>query len=113
MHSERYSIAPATWEACRAAQRVVAVGTTTLRALESAAASGILEGRTELFIRPGYHFRTVDVLLTNFHQPRSTLLVLLEAFVGPRWRELYEVALGEGYRFLSFGDAMIVRHVPH
>ena len=55
----------------------------------------------------------MDVLLTNFHQPRSTLLVLLEAFCGPRWRELYQVALGEGYRFLSFGDAMIVgRHVP-
>jgi len=113
MHSERYSIDPSTWEACRAARRVVAVGTTTLRALESAAASGLLEGRTELFIRPGHHFRTVDVLLTNFHQPRSTLLVLLEAFAGPRWRDLYAVALGEGYRFLSFGDAMIVaRPVP-
>jgi S-adenosylmethionine:tRNA ribosyltransferase-isomerase len=113
MHSERYSIAPSTWQACQAARRVVAVGTTTLRALESAAASGILEGRTELFIRPGYRFRAVDVLLTNFHQPRSTLLVLLEAFAGPRWRDLYAVALGEGYRFLSFGDAMIVgRHAP-
>jgi len=108
MHSERYSIARSTWEACQGARRVVAVGTTTLRALESAAASGILEGRTELFIRPGYPFRVVDVLLTNFHQPRSTLLVLLQAFAGPRWRELYAVALEEGYRFLSFGDAMIV-----
>jgi S-adenosylmethionine:tRNA ribosyltransferase-isomerase len=112
MHSERYVIDPATWEACRAARRVVAVGTTTLRALESAAASGILEGRTELFIRPGHPFRTVDVLLTNFHQPRSTLLVLLEAFAGPRWRGLYAVALEEGYRFLSFGDAMIVARMP-
>jgi S-adenosylmethionine:tRNA ribosyltransferase-isomerase len=113
MHSERYSVPPSTWEACQSAGRVVAVGTTTLRALESAAASGALEGRTELFIRPGHHFRAVDVLLTNFHQPRSTLLVLLEAFAGPRWRELYAVALGEGYRFLSFGDAMIVAlHVP-
>jgi S-adenosylmethionine:tRNA ribosyltransferase-isomerase len=113
MHSERYSIPAATWEACRSRRRVVAVGTTTLRALESAAASGILEGRTDLFIRPGHPFRVVDVLLTNFHQPRSTLLVLLEAFAGPGWRDLYAVALGEGYRFLSFGDAMIVaRHVP-
>jgi S-adenosylmethionine:tRNA ribosyltransferase-isomerase len=110
MHSERYRVPPRTWEACRSAGRVVAVGTTTLRALESAAASGILEGRTELFIRPGHHFRVVDVLLTNFHQPRSTLLVLLEAFAGPRWRELYALALAEGYRFLSFGDAMIVGH---
>ena len=114
MHSERYCISPSTWEACLAARRVVAVGTTSLRALESAAASGILEGRTELFIRPGYPFALVDVLLTNFHQPRSTLLVLLEAFAGPRWRDLYGVALAEGYRFLSFGDAMIVgRRVPH
>jgi S-adenosylmethionine:tRNA ribosyltransferase-isomerase len=108
MHSERYCIAASTWEACLGARRVVAVGTTTLRALESAAASGALEGRTELFIRPGYPFAVVDVLLTNFHQPRSTLLVLLQAFAGPRWRELYAVALEEGYRFLSFGDAMIV-----
>ena len=112
MHSERYCIAASTWEACLGARRVVAVGTTTLRALESAAASGALEGRTELFIRPGYPFAVVDVLLTNFHQPRSTLLVLLEAFAGPRWRDLYAVALAEDYRFLSFGDAMIVgRHV--
>jgi S-adenosylmethionine:tRNA ribosyltransferase-isomerase len=113
MHSERYSVGPATWQACQEARRVIAVGTTTLRALESAAASGALEGRTELFIRPGHHFRAVDVLLTNFHQPRSTLLVLLEAFVGPGWRDLYATALGQGYRFLSFGDAMIAtRHVP-
>jgi S-adenosylmethionine:tRNA ribosyltransferase-isomerase len=112
MHAERYSVPAPTWEACQGARRVVAVGTTTLRALESAAASGALEGRTELFVRPGYPFRVVDVLLTNFHQPRSTLLVLLEAFAGPRWRLLYSEALASGYRFLSFGDAMIVaRHV--
>ena len=115
MHSERYSHSPV--RPGRRARRPGGSwpwGRRPLRALESAAASGILEGRTELFIRPGYHFRVVDVLLTNFHQPRSTLLVLLEAFAGPRWRELYEVALGEGYRFLSFGDAMIVGpgHVP-
>lgn len=113
MHSERYSVPERTWNACKKARRVVAVGTTTVRALESAAATGALEGRTELYIRPGHAFSVVDVLVTNFHQPRSTLLVMLEAFVGPRWRGLYEVALAEGYRFLSFGDAMVVgRHVP-
>jgi S-adenosylmethionine:tRNA ribosyltransferase-isomerase len=108
MHCERYSVPEETWEACRAGGRVVAVGTTTVRALESAAVTGLLAGRTELYIRPGHAFSVVDVLLTNFHQPRSTLLVLLEAFGGPRWRELYELALAGGYRFLSFGDAMII-----
>ena len=113
MHAERYRVPEATWRACQEAERVVAVGTTTVRALESAAATGLLESRTELFIQPGDHFSVVDVLMTNFHQPRSTLLVLLEAFAGPRWRDLYEVALAQGYRFLSFGDAMVVgRHVP-
>ena len=108
MHSETYHVPEETWEACRAAQRVVAVGTTTVRALESAAATGALSGRTGLFIRGDFPFCVVDVLMTNFHQPRSTLLLLLEAFAGARWRDLYRCALGEGYRFLSFGDAMIV-----
>jgi S-adenosylmethionine:tRNA ribosyltransferase-isomerase len=108
MHSERYRVPERTWRACKEATRVVAVGTTTVRALESAAATGRLEGRTELFIKPGHPFGVVDVLMTNFHQPRSTLLVLLEAFAGPRWRELYALALAQGYRFLSFGDAMVV-----
>lgn len=111
MHEERYAVPAATLEACRKADgRVVAVGTTTLRALESAARpGGALEGRTDLFIRPGFEFRVVEVLLTNFHQPRSTLLVLLSAFAGDdRWRRLYELALAEGYRFLSFGDAMLI-----
>ena len=67
-----------------------------------------MDGRTDLFIRPGFEFSLVDVLLTNFHLPRSSLLVLLEAFTGPRWRDLYATALDEGYRFLSFGDAMLV-----
>ncbi|HVM67646.1 MAG TPA: S-adenosylmethionine:tRNA ribosyltransferase-isomerase, partial [Acidimicrobiales bacterium] len=78
----------------------------TVRALESVAATGALEGRTTLFIRPPHRFRAVDVLVTNFHLPRSSLLLLVEAFAGPRWRELYATALAEGYRFLSFGDAM-------
>ncbi|MGI8791801.1 MAG: S-adenosylmethionine:tRNA ribosyltransferase-isomerase, partial [Acidimicrobiales bacterium] len=68
-------------------------------------------GRTDLFITPGFEFPIVDVLMTNFHMPRSTLLLMLAAFVGPSWRSLYDVALAEGYRFLSFGDAMLVsRH---
>lgn len=108
MHAERYSVSAATMDACRAARRVVAIGTTTVRALEAAAASGCMQGRTELFIHGDYPFALVDVLLTNFHQPRSTLLLLLEAFCGPRWRDLYATALDSGYRFLSFGDAMLV-----
>jgi S-adenosylmethionine:tRNA ribosyltransferase-isomerase len=112
MHAERYRVPETTLKACRDARerghRVVAVGTTAVRALEAAAASGGLEGRTELFIRRPFDWQLVDVLLTNFHLPRSSLLVLVDAFVGPRWRELYELALADGYRFLSFGDAMLL-----
>jgi S-adenosylmethionine:tRNA ribosyltransferase-isomerase len=111
IHSERYRVPAATLDACRGARRVVAVGTTTVRALESAAV-GPAEGRTSLFIHGDYRFRVVDVLLTNFHMPRSSLLLLLAAFGGERWRELYAVALAEGYRFLSFGDAMLVGRAP-
>ena len=110
MHSEYYRVPQATMQACAAAERVIAIGTTTVRALESAATRGELEGRTDLFIRRGYEFKVVDVLLTNFHLPCSTLLVMIDAFVGPRWRELYEIALREQYRFLSFGDAMLLQH---
>jgi S-adenosylmethionine:tRNA ribosyltransferase-isomerase len=108
IHSEAYDVPEGTLEACAAAGRVVAVGTTVVRALESAVATGARTGRTTLFIRPGFEFRAVDVLLTNFHLPRTTLLAMIEAFVGPRWRALYETALCEGYRFLSFGDAMLI-----
>jgi S-adenosylmethionine:tRNA ribosyltransferase-isomerase len=108
MHSEHYQVPAATLEACRTARRVVAVGTTTVRALESAAATGRLSGSTNLYIHGDYRFQVVDALLTNFHQPRSSLLLLLEAFCGPAWRDLYLVALDRGYRFLSFGDAMLV-----
>jgi S-adenosylmethionine:tRNA ribosyltransferase-isomerase len=112
MHAELYRVPAETLAACEAARatggRVVAVGTTTVRALESAALSGQLDGRTELFIRRPWRWRVVDVLLTNFHMPRSSLLVLVDAFVGPRWRDLYDAALAGGYRFLSFGDAMLV-----
>ncbi len=109
MHHERYRVAPDVLDACLAARRVIAVGTTTLRALESAAATGRLEGRTDLFVHRPYPFRVVDVLLTNFHVPRSSLLVLVDAFVGDRWRALYDEALATGYRFLSFGDAMLLQ----
>jgi S-adenosylmethionine:tRNA ribosyltransferase-isomerase len=108
MHSERYRVPAETLAAARAARRVVAVGTTTVRALEAAAATGELEGRTSLFIRGDYPFALVDVLLTNFHLPRSSLLLLVDAFIGPRWRDLYALALEEHYRFLSFGDAMLI-----
>lgn len=111
MHGERYRVPTATLAACEAADRVVAIGTTTVRALESAAATGELEGRTELFIHGARPFEVVDALLTNFHQPRSSLLVLVDAFVGPRWRGLYEEALHHGYRFLSFGDAMFLQGI--
>jgi S-adenosylmethionine:tRNA ribosyltransferase-isomerase len=112
MHTERYHVPEATLEACGRAGRVVAVGTTTVRALESASATGETSGRTELFIRRGFPFQVVDVLLTNFHLPRSTLLVLIDAFVGARWRALYDHALDHGYRFLSFGDAMLLERTP-
>jgi len=90
----------------------VAVGTTTTRALESVAHSGDLAGRTSLFITPGFEFRVVDRLLTNFHLPRSSLLAMIEAFAGTGWRDLYSLAIDEGYRFLSFGDAMLLDRNP-
>ena len=108
MHSERYRVPEQTMEACVLAERVLAVGTTTVRALETAASTGELEGESRLYIRGDFPFKVVDVLLTNFHMPRSSLLLLIESFCGPRWRELYAGALGSGYGFLSFGDAMIV-----
>jgi S-adenosylmethionine:tRNA ribosyltransferase-isomerase len=108
MHSERFRVPQATLDACRHARRVVAVGTTSVRALESAATFGSLEGRTRIFIHRPYEWKMVDVLMTNFHMPRTTLLMMIEAFVGQRWRHLYDEALAEGYRFLSFGDAMLL-----
>ncbi|MGH1489619.1 MAG: tRNA preQ1(34) S-adenosylmethionine ribosyltransferase-isomerase QueA [Acidimicrobiales bacterium] len=108
MHAEQYSVTPEAWQRIEAAERVVAVGTTVVRTLESVAKLGQLEGDTSLFIRRGFDWQVVDVLMTNFHVPRSSLLVLVEAFAGPRWRELYDTALADGYRFLSFGDAMLL-----
>ena len=123
IHTERYTVPDATWDDVgrvrSAGGRVLAVGTTSVRALESRAARGEASGRTDLFITPGFEFRCVDRMLTNFHLPRSSLLALVQAFVGPRWRELYADALAHGYRFLSFGDAMVLeraeraRHEAH
>ena len=112
IHSERYDVPAATWDAVlrtrAAGGRVVAVGTTTVRSLETVAASGVLSGRTKLLIYGSYPFAVVDILLTNFHLPRSSLLLLVEAFAGTRWRDLYAEAIHEGYRFLSLGDAMLL-----
>jgi S-adenosylmethionine:tRNA ribosyltransferase-isomerase len=112
MHREWYSVAPRVQERVRATRdtgrRVVAVGTTSVRALEAWAATGCPDGETDLFVTPGYRFQVVDALLTNFHLPRSTLLMLVSAFAG---RDLvlhaYAAAIQERYRFYSFGDATL------
>jgi S-adenosylmethionine:tRNA ribosyltransferase-isomerase len=109
LHGERYAVAAPVWERIAAADSVLAVGTTTVRVLESVAAGGPLSGRTSLFVAPGFEFRRVDALLTNFHLPRSTLLALVMAFAGvEETRALYRLAVEERYRFYSFGDAMLV-----
>jgi S-adenosylmethionine:tRNA ribosyltransferase-isomerase len=109
IHGERYEVEPEAWERIRTAGRVLAVGTTTVRVLETLARGGALAGRTELFVTPGFEFRRVDALLTNFHLPRSTLLALVMAFAGiEETRRLYRLAVEERYRFYSFGDAMLV-----
>jgi len=109
LHGERYRVAAGAWERIAAAERVLAVGTTTTRVLETLARGGPLEGRTDLFITPGFAFRRVDALLTNFHLPRTTLLALVMAFAGvEQVRALYELAIRERFRFYSFGDAMLI-----
>ncbi len=109
LHGERYHVDSAAWERIRAADRVLAVGTTTTRVLETVTRTDALAGRTELFITPGFPFRRVDALLTNFHLPRSTLLALVMALAGvEETRRLYSLAIEERYRFYSFGDAMLV-----
>jgi S-adenosylmethionine:tRNA ribosyltransferase-isomerase len=110
IHGERYCVEPEAWERIRAARTVVAVGTTTARVLETLVGGGPLTGRTELYITPGFTFRRVDCLVTNFHLPRTSLLALVMAFAGiEETRELYRVAIAERYRFYSFGDAMVIR----
>jgi S-adenosylmethionine:tRNA ribosyltransferase-isomerase len=109
IHTERYAVKPEVWERIRTADRVLAVGTTTVRVLESLAAGAPLEGRTDLFITPPFEFRRTDALLTNFHLPGSTLLALVMAFAGvEEILSLYELAIEERYRFYSFGDAMLI-----
>ena len=136
IHTERFAVEPAAWERIRAAERVLAVGTTTTRVLETLASNSLLlegevprdlapgagarrsteasnsllQGRTGLFITPGFEFERVDSLLTNFHLPRSTLLALVMAFAGiEETRRLYELAIAERYCFYSFGDALLIR----
>ena len=116
MHSERYSLPQATVDVIETAQRngrdVIAVGTTSLRALESASQTGrLLAGSadTQLFITPGYQFKTVNRLITNFHLPKSTLMMLVSAFAGvDRIRNAYRHAITQRYRFFSYGDAMLL-----
>jgi|SRR5579884_1534213 len=109
IHGERYAVEAAAWERIRVAPAVLAVGTTTVRVLETLARGAPLAGRTELYVTPGFEFRRVDHLLTNFHLPRSTLLALVMAFAGvEEVRRLYELAIRERYRFYSFGDAMLI-----
>ena len=111
MHSEQFSVPEHVLAEIADARRVVAVGTTATRAIETAGTTGRLSGRTDIFISRGFRWSFVDVMLTNFHLPRTTLLVMIDAFVGRRWRDLYEEAIRERYRMLSFGDAMLLdRH---
>jgi S-adenosylmethionine:tRNA ribosyltransferase-isomerase len=108
MHKEHYEVPQSTLQAI-AGRRVLAVGTTTLRALESAALSGAASGETELFVIPGFRFRVVRRLLTNFHLPRSSLLMLVAAFAGlENVRRAYAHAIAQRYRFFSYGDAMLI-----
>jgi S-adenosylmethionine:tRNA ribosyltransferase-isomerase len=122
MHRESWEVpeetANAVTECRRRGGRVVAVGTTVVRTLESAAQNdglvGAARGNTNLFISPGYRLEVVDAVITNFHAPRTTLIVMIATLLGDRWRDVYRYALESGYRFLSFGDAMIIeRPVNH
>jgi S-adenosylmethionine:tRNA ribosyltransferase-isomerase len=109
IHSERYEVSAEAWGRIRAVPHVTAVGTTSVRVLESLARGAPLEGRTSLFVTPGFEFLRTDALVTNFHLPRSSLLALVMAFAGvEETRRLYEVAIEERYRFYSFGDAMLI-----
>ena len=116
MHRERWEVPDATAVAIGATRdrrgRVIAVGTTVVRTLESAATGkGMVapgRGDTDLFISPGYQMKVVDAVITNFHAPRTTLIVMMATLLGERWRDLYAHALASGYRFLSFGDAMLI-----
>jgi S-adenosylmethionine:tRNA ribosyltransferase-isomerase len=118
MHSEWYEVPPATQQAIAATKarggRIVAVGTTTVRTLESWAKSGQASGDTSIFITPGFKFQVVDVLITNFHLPKSTLMMLVSAFAGyEHIMALYQHAIAQRYRFFSYGDAMLLQRLGH
>ena len=109
LHAERYAITAENAERIRAARRVVAVGTTSVRTVESAARSGELRGETDIFIYPGYEFRRVGAMLTNFHLPRTSLLLLVCAFAGTDLAlAAYRHAVEQRYRFYSYGDCMLI-----
>ncbi|MFN7933398.1 MAG: tRNA preQ1(34) S-adenosylmethionine ribosyltransferase-isomerase QueA [Bryobacteraceae bacterium] len=109
LHSERYAVAPDAAERIRSAQRVIAAGTTSVRTLETVAATGRIEGDTDLFLYPGHEFRRVNAMLTNFHLPQSSLLVLVCAFGGKELiLDAYRHAVREEYRFYSYGDCMLI-----
>jgi S-adenosylmethionine:tRNA ribosyltransferase-isomerase len=114
MHSEYFEVPNETIEAIRKAKRVIAVGTTSVRALESVSINGSktdkrINGSTDLFIYPGYRFKVVDAMVTNFHWPRSTLIMLVSAFAGKDFiMKAYQEAIQKKYRFYSFGDAMLI-----
>ena len=109
MHAEHYSVPRDAAQTVRRARRVVAAGTTVARTLETWIATGEIEGESELFVYPGYRWRAVDALLTNFHLPRSTLLAMVMSFGGEELvKEAYTTAVKERYRFYSFGDAMLL-----
>ena len=117
MHSEWYEVPAATQDAIAALRRrggrLVAIGTTTVRTLESWSRGGLAQGDTDIFITPGFAFREVDLLVTNFHLPRSTLLMLVSAFAGyDRIMNLYRHAVAQRYRFFSYGDAMLLHREP-
>ena len=108
IHSEFYNVPQETFDACQDARRVIAVGTTATRALESAATFGELSGKTRLFITSGYEWKIVDVMLTNFLMPKTSLLLMISSFTNGEWRGIYDAGISEKYRFLSFGDAMLL-----
>jgi S-adenosylmethionine:tRNA ribosyltransferase-isomerase len=109
LHSERFEVGEEAWARIRTATHVTAVGTTSVRVLESLARGAPRAGRTRLFVTPRFDFLRVNALVTNFHLPRSSLLALVMAFVGvEETRELYRIAVAERYRFYSFGDAMLI-----
>ena len=109
LHSESYKIAPDEWSRIQTATRVIAAGTTSVRTIETASESGRLSGETDLFIRPGFSFRKTRAMLTNFHLPRTSLLILVCAFAGKALTlSAYEHAVSERYRFFSYGDCMLI-----